>query len=266
MSRALATDSPMASALTSGPRPLGLPAELDQARLPRHVALIMDGNGRWARRRGLPRVMGHREGVEALKRTLRLCSDWGIGTLTAYAFSTENWNRPGEEVSFLMALFERVLQRELQGLERERVRIRFLGNLEPLPLGLQRLIADAMERTAANEGIRFNVCTNYGGRAELVEAARRLAERVARGELDPAAIDETRFAAELHTAGENDPDLLIRTSGEQRISNFLLWQLAYAEMHITDVLWPDFDQAALLAALLDYQSRQRRFGGVDSPG
>jgi undecaprenyl diphosphate synthase len=243
-----------------------LPAELDQARLPRHVALIMDGNGRWARRRGLPRVMGHREGVEALKRTLRLCSDWGIGTLTAYAFSTENWNRPGEEVSFLMALFERVLQRELQGLERERVRIRFLGNLEPLPLGLQRLIADAMARTAANEGIRFNVCTNYGGRAELVEAARRLAERVARGELDPAAIDETRFAAELHTAGENDPDLLIRTSGEQRISNFLLWQLAYAEMHITDVLWPDFDQAALLAALLDYQSRQRRFGGVDSPG
>jgi len=158
------------------------------------------------------------------------------------------------------------LQRELQGLERERVRIRFLGNLEPLPLGLQRLIADAMARTAANEGIRFNVCTNYGGRAELVEAARRLAERVARGELDPAAIDETRFAAELHTAGENDPDLLIRTSGEQRISNFLLWQLAYAEMHITDVLWPDFDQAALLAALLDYQSRQRRFGGVDSPG
>lgn len=251
---------------SAGPCARLLPAGLDPTRLPGHVALIMDGNGRWARSRGLPRVMGHRQGVEALKRTLRLCSDWGIGTLTAYAFSTENWNRPGEEVSFLMTLFERVLERELQGLERERVRIRFLGDLSPLPSGLQRLIADATARTASNTGIRFNVCTNYGGRAELVGAARRLAEQVARGELDPAAIDEHHFAAELHTAGEADPDLLIRTSGEQRLSNFLLWQLAYAELHITDVLWPDFDQAALLAALLDYQSRQRRFGGVDSPG
>jgi len=209
-------------------------------------------------------VMGHRQGVEALKRTLRLCSDWGIGTLTAYAFSTENWNRPGEEVSFLMTLFERVLERELQGLEREQVRIRFLGDLSPLPAGLQRLIADATARTAGNTGIRFNVCTNYGGRAELVGAARRLAERVARGDLDPAAIDERHFAAELHTAGEADPDLLIRTSGEQRLSNFLLWQLAYAELHITDVLWPDFDEAALLCALRDYQSRQRRFGGIEA--
>ncbi|MGB5136616.1 MAG: isoprenyl transferase [Prochlorococcaceae cyanobacterium] len=260
MSRALATNSH--SLLRAARQPL--PAALDAARLPAHVAVIMDGNGRWARRRGLPRVMGHRAGVEALKRTLRLCSDWGIGALTAYAFSTENWNRPGEEVSFLMALFERVLQRELEGLERERVRIRFLGDLAPLPPGLQQLIAEATARTQANEGIRFNVCTNYGGRAELVAAARRLAERVARGELDPAAIDEAAFAEGLHTAGERDPDLLIRTSGEQRISNFLLWQLAYAEMHITDVLWPDFDEAALLAALVDYQSRQRRFGGVDA--
>jgi undecaprenyl diphosphate synthase len=248
------------------PRPRLLPAELDSTRLPGHVALIMDGNGRWARGRGLPRVMGHRQGVEALKRTLRLCSDWGIGTLTAYAFSTENWNRPGEEVNFLMTLFERVLARELQGLERERVRIRFLGDLSALPAGLQQLIADATARTAGNTGIRFNVCTNYGGRAELVGAARRLAERVARGELDPAVIDEGLFAAELHTAGEADPDLLIRTSGEQRLSNFLLWQLAYAELHITDVLWPDFDEAALRTALLDFQSRQRRFGGVQPPG
>jgi undecaprenyl diphosphate synthase len=254
MSRALATAS-------SKPRQ-PLPAALDPARLPAHVAVIMDGNGRWARRRGLPRVMGHREGVEALKRTLRLCSDWGIGALTAYAFSTENWNRPGEEVSFLMALFERVLARELEALEQEQVRIRFLGDLEPLPAGLRQLISDATERTAANQGIRFNVCTNYGGRAELVRAARHLAERAARGELDPASIDEAAFAGELHTAGQRDPDLLIRTSGEQRISNFLLWQLAYAELHITEVLWPDFDDQALLAALLDYQSRQRRFGGV----
>ena len=258
MSRALAT--------TQASQRQDLPRQLDPDRLPAHVALIMDGNGRWARQRGLPRVMGHRAGVEALKRTLRLCSDWGIRSLTAYAFSTENWSRPGEEVSFLMALFERVLARELEALERERVRIRFLGDLEELPQGLQNLIADATARTATNTGIHFNVCTNYGGRRELVRAARRLAEQAACGDLDPASLDEERFAAELHTAGEPDPDLLIRTSGEQRISNFLLWQLAYAELHITDVLWPDFDEAALVAALLDYQSRQRRFGGVESEG
>ncbi|MCP9791953.1 isoprenyl transferase [Vulcanococcus limneticus Candia 3F8] len=260
MSRALATSDP-----SQGSRPVlqALPADLDPTRLPAHVAVIMDGNGRWARRRNLPRVMGHREGVEALKRTLRLCSDWGIGALTAYAFSTENWSRPGEEVSFLMALFERVLARELEGLEREQVRIRFFGDLQQLPTGLQELIASAEARTANNVGIHFNVCTNYGGRRELVRAARRLADQVARGELDPAAIDEAAFAAELHTAGESDPDLLIRTSGEQRISNFLLWQLAYAELHVTDVLWPDFDAQSLTLALQDYQGRQRRFGGVD---
>jgi undecaprenyl diphosphate synthase len=256
MSRVLAT--------TPLPQRQGLPRQLDADRLPDHVAVIMDGNGRWARQRGLPRVMGHRAGVEALKRTLRLCSDWGISALTAYAFSTENWSRPGEEVTFLMTLFERVLARELEGLEREQVRIRFLGDLEALPEGLQNLIADATARTAGNTGIRFNVCTNYGGRRELVRAARRLAEQVGRGELDPAAIDEEHFAAELFTAGDPDPDLLIRTSGEQRISNFLLWQLAYAELHITDVYWPDFDRDALLAAMVDYQGRSRRFGGVES--
>jgi len=254
MSRALAT-TPLLDRL---PLPLGL----DSRRLPAHVAVIMDGNGRWASQRGLPRVMGHRAGVEALKRTLRLCSDWGIGALTCYAFSTENWTRPGEEVAFLMALFERVLARELQGLMKERVRIRFLGELDQLPQGLQNLIANATARTADNDGIRFNVCTNYGGRRELVRAARLLAQRAAAGQLDPDAIDEDLFAAELHTAGEGDPDLLIRTSGERRLSNFLLWQLAYAELHITDVLWPDFDREALQAALLDYQGRQRRFGGV----
>jgi undecaprenyl diphosphate synthase len=254
MSRVLAT-TPVV-----GPR--ALPEGLDPERLPRHIAVIMDGNGRWAKGRSLPRVMGHREGVEALKRMLRLCSDWGVGALTAYAFSTENWNRPGEEVSFLMTLFERVLARELEALEREQVRIRFLGDLSPLPPGLQQLIADATARTASNTGIHFNVCTNYGSRAELVRAARTLAERAARGELDPSTIDEALLGSELHTAGELDPDLLIRTSGEQRISNFLLWQLAYAELHITEVLWPDFDEQALVAALLDYQGRQRRFGGV----
>ena len=263
MSRSLAT-----ATTVQGNRPSrrALPPGLDPARLPAHVAVIMDGNGRWAGQRLLPRVMGHREGVEALKRTLRLCSDWGIGALTAYAFSTENWNRPGEEVSFLMTLFERVLAREIDALDQEQVRIRFLGDLEQLPDGLQQLIAQATARTAANSGIHFNVCTNYGGRRELVRAAQRLAELVARGELEPAAIDEQLFAAQLHTAGERDPDLLIRSSGERRISNFLLWQLAYAELHITVVLWPDFDESALIDALRDYQSRQRRFGGVESVG
>ena len=223
----------------------------------------MDGNGRWAESRGLPRVMGHRAGVEALKSTLRLCRDWGIKALTAYAFSTENWARPGDEVNFLMTLFERVLQKELRSLEQEQVRIRFLGDLEGLPEKLQELIADATERTAGNDGIHFNVCTNYGGRRELVRAAQRLAQRAADGELAPLQIDENSVAAELFTAGEQDPDLLIRTSGEHRISNFLLWQLAYAEIHVTDVFWPDFGPEALTRALLDYQSRQRRFGGLD---
>jgi undecaprenyl diphosphate synthase len=254
----------MSRALATTTTTLSLPAGLDPSRLPSHIAVIMDGNGRWARRRGLPRVMGHRAGVEALKSTLRLCGEWGIDALTAYAFSTENWSRPSEEVAFLMTLFERVLAQEIEALDREQVRIRFLGELEQLPERLQGLIADATRRTAANPGIRFNVCTNYGGRRELARAARRLAERAARGELDPAVIDEELFAEELHTAGQPDPDLLIRTSGEHRISNFLLWQLAYAELHITDVLWPDFDAAALHAALLDYQGRQRRFGGVNT--
>ena len=238
------------------------PAEINPQRLPAHVAVIMDGNGRWAQSRGLPRVMGHRAGVEALKATLRRCSDWGVKALTAYAFSTENWSRPGDEVNFLMTLFERVLERELQALEAERVRIRFLGDLEPLPTRLQSLIEEATQRTALNDGIHFNVCTNYGGRHELVIAARRLAERAATGELDPSKIDEQTLAGELFTAGEIDPDLLIRTSGEHRISNFLLWQLAYAEIHVTDVLWPDFDREALVSAFLDYQSRTRRFGGL----
>jgi undecaprenyl diphosphate synthase len=223
----------------------------------------MDGNGRWAKAKGLPRVVGHRAGVEALKSTLRQCSDWGIGALTAYAFSTENWSRPGDEVNFLMTLFEGVLQKELRSLEEEQVRIRFLGDLDGLPEKLQHLIDEATERTAKNSGIHFNVCTNYGGRRELVRAAQRLAKQAASGTLDPEAIDENSFARELFTAGDQDPDLLIRTSGEYRISNFLLWQLAYAEIHVTDVFWPDFNADVLKQALLDYQGRNRRFGGLD---
>ena len=257
MSQRLAVSTDLAA-------PRCCPEALDPRRMPGHIAVIMDGNGRWAKARGLPRVMGHRAGVEALKSTLRHCSDWGVEALTAYAFSTENWSRPGDEVNFLMTLFESVLQRELQALEQEQVRIRFLGDLDALPVKLQALIAEATQRTSGNSGIHFNVCTNYGGRRELVRASQRLAERVARGELEPSQIDENALAAELFTAGEPDPDLLIRTSGERRISNFLLWQLAYAEIHVTDLCWPDFDAEALQLALQDYQSRQRRFGGLQS--
>ena len=239
-----------------------LPSVLDRLKLPDHIAVIMDGNGRWAKARGLPRSMGHTAGVEALKTTLHLCSDWGIGALTVYAFSTENWSRPNEEVNFLMTLFESVLKRELTNLKLEEVKINFLGDLEPLPIALKELINESVESTLDNKGIHFNVCTNYGGRRELVRAAQKLAERSVKGELDPSLIDENVFASELFTASEVDPDLLIRTSGEKRISNFLLWQLAYAEIHVTDVLWPDFDADTLAKALLDYQSRRRRFGGV----
>ena len=239
-----------------------LPKGLDRLRMPDHIAIIMDGNGRWAKAKGLPRTLGHTAGVESLKNTLRLCNDWGIGALTVYAFSTENWSRPSEEVNVLMTLFERVLKSELTNLKLEEVKINFLGDLDPLPIALKDLINESVESTSNNKGIHFNVCTNYGGRRELVLAAQKLAERSVKGELDPSLIDENAFASELFTASEVDPDLLIRTSGEKRISNFLLWQLAYAEIHVTDVLWPDFNADALTKALLDYQSRRRRFGGV----
>jgi len=239
-----------------------LPKGLDRLRMPNHIAVIMDGNGRWAKRRGLPRTMGHTAGVESLKKTLHLCSNWGIGALTVYAFSTENWTRPNDEVNFLMTLFESVLKRELTSLKLKEVKINFLGDLDPLPIALKDLIKESVETTSKNKGIHFNVCTNYGGRRELVLAAQKLAERSVKGELDPSLIDEKLFASELFTASETDPDLLIRTSGEKRISNFLLWQLAYAEIHVTDELWPDFNADSLTKALFDYQSRRRRFGGV----
>ena len=248
---------------TDGSRQLSpLPEGLVRLRMPDHIAIIMDGNGRWAKAKGLPRTMGHTAGVEALKNTLNLCSNWGIRALTVYAFSTENWSRPNDEVNFLMRLFERVLKRELNNLKLKEVKINFLGDLDPLPIALKELINESVESTSSNKGIHLNVCTNYGGRRELVLAAQKLAERSVKGELDPSLIDENVFASELFTASESDPDLLIRTSGEKRISNFLLWQLAYAEIHVTEVLWPDFNADALTKALIDYQSRRRRFGGV----
>ncbi len=237
-----------------------LPADLLPERLPQHVAVIMDGNGRWAAQRGLPRMVGHGQGVETLKSLLRCCDRWGIRALTAYAFSTENWGRPTAEVDFLMTLFERVLRRELNDLLREDVRIRFVGNLADLPQSLQAEIRRAMTETENNKGICFNVATNYGGRQEILQACRALAQEVKRGELEPEAITESIFAQHLYTQNEGDPDLLIRTSGEMRISNFLLWQLAYAEIYVTPTLWPDFDRAAFHQALLAYQQRHRRFG------
>jgi len=239
-----------------------LPDDLHADRLPHHVAVIMDGNGRWAQQRGLPRIMGHRRGVDTLKKLLRRCRDWGISALTAYAFSTENWGRPLEEVDFLMTLFERVLRQELAEMMAEGVCIQFVGNLPALPPSLQTEISRAVQATRDNPGIRFTVATNYGGRQEIVQACRAIATQVQQGKLDPDDIDESLFGHHLYTSGLSDPDLLIRTSGEMRISNFLLWQLAYAEIYVTDALWPDFDEEEFHRALRAYQKRHRRFGKV----
>ncbi len=239
-----------------------LPTDLKPEQLPKHVAVIMDGNGRWANRQGLPRSIGHRRGVDTLKALLRCCQDWGIEALTAYAFSTENWSRPLEEVEFLMALFERVLKQELNEMIQENVRIRFVGDLQSLPDSLRAQIEHSMAATEHNQGIQFTIAKNYGGRQEIVQACRAIATKVQQGLLQPDAVDETLFQAHLYTAGTCDPDLLIRTSGEMRISNFLLWQTAYAELYITDTLWPDFDRAEFHRALWAYQQRDRRFGRV----
>jgi undecaprenyl diphosphate synthase len=239
-----------------------LPADLKRERLPRHVAVIMDGNGRWAKRQGLPRIVGHRRGADVLKEMLRCCKDWGIQALTAYSFSTENWGRPLEEVDFLMTLFERVLRRELEELIKEDVRIRFAGDLSALPESLQTEIEQAMTVTRHNQGIQFTVAKNYGGRQEILKACRAIATQVQQGTLQPEEIDEGLFERHLYTAGICDPDLLIRTSGEMRISNFLLWQMAYAEIYVTQTFWPDFDRQAFHLALSAYQQRDRRFGKV----
>lgn len=239
-----------------------LPTDLDPQTLPRHVAFIMDGNGRWAKKRGFPRIAGHRQGAKTLKNLVRCCKDWGIPTLTAYAFSTENWQRPLREVEFLMRMFERLLRRELAEMNREGVRITFIGDLSILADSLRREIDRAMAQTAQNEGIHFNVAINYGSRAELTQACRRIAEQVQQGQLNPQAINESLIEQHLYTAGTPDPDFLIRTSGEQRISNYLLWQLAYTEFYFTDTFWPDFDRTAFHQALQYYQGRDRRFGKV----
>lgn len=237
---------------------------VDPQRLPAHVAVIMDGNGRWAEAQGLPRTAGHRAGIEAVRSVITAARELGIGTLTLFAFSTENWSRPALEVDFLMSLPQLFLEKELSDLERRNVRVTAVGRLSELPVSTLRAVERAMERTRNNSGLRVNFAINYGGRAELVDVARRLAERAVQKKLDPSQIDEQTFADCLYTRGIPDPDLLIRPSGELRISNFLLWQLAYAELWFSPVLWPDFRQEHFLAAISEYQNRKRRFGRIQS--
>jgi undecaprenyl diphosphate synthase len=244
-----------------------LPPNLHPEALPHHVAVIMDGNGRWATHQGLPRIAGHRQGAKTLKTLLHCCKDWGIPVLTVYAFSTENWRRPQTEVEFLLRLFDRLLRRELEEMQRQGVQIRFVGDLSTLPDRLRQLMEYAMAATQANQTVQFNVAVNYGGQQELVAATRHIAQQVADGTLQPEQVDAALITASLYTHPTPPPDLMIRTSGEQRLSNFLLWQLAYTELYFTEVLWPDFDPSAFAQALTWYQARQRRFGGLPlSPG
>ncbi|BAY77645.1 undecaprenyl diphosphate synthase [Nostoc linckia NIES-25] len=239
-----------------------LPTDLNPQLLPQHIAVIMDGNGRWATKRGLPRIAGHRQGAKTLKELLRCCKHWGIKALTAYAFSTENWQRPVEEVNFLMLLFERLLYRELAQMHQEGVRISFIGDLSVLPKSLQTQMQRSMTETLNNQAIHFTVAVNYGSRNEITKVCRQVAELVEQGELSAEQVNESVIEKHLYTADTPEPDLLIRTSGEMRLSNFLLWQMAYTEMYFTDILWPDFDTEALHQALLSYQKRDRRFGQV----
>lgn len=235
---------------------------LNPEKLPRHVAIIMDGNGRWAVQRGLPRTQGHRAGMESIRRVVKICLEYGIKVLTLYAFSTENWHRPPEEVNFLMHLPQLYLAQELPELQHRNVRLCFLGHMEELPRETRQVLAKATRETANNNALILNIAINYGGRREIVDAVRRVVARVQKGELEPADISEDIVAAEMYTAAIGDPDLLIRTGGEARISNFLLWQVAYTELWFTPVLWPDFGEREFLEALAAYQKRERRFGCI----
>ena len=235
---------------------------LDPGNIPPHIAVILDGNGRWAQKRGLPRTAGHSAGSETFQRAAEHLADLGVEYFTVYAFSTENWKRPQEEVNMLMHLFATTLLHELPLFHQENVRLRFFGDLEALPEETRKVFQQGLDETAANTGMTFALAVNYGSRAELARAARVLAQRVQDGELDASAIDENALASELYTAGLSDPDLLIRTSGELRLSNYLLWQLAYTEFYVTPTFWPDFSRWEFLRAIKSFQGRKRRFGGV----
>ena len=241
-----------------------LSKRIDKQKVPEHVAIIMDGNGRWATRKGLPRSYGHKKGVNVLKEILKVSKNLGCKVLTVYAFSTENWTRPTKEVDFLINLFREVLRNEIEEINEESTKIKFIGDLSPFPENLKNIISSSESLTKNNNKFLLNVCVNYGGRQEIVKVARELALKSSSGEIKPTEINEELFNAELLTRGSKDPELLIRTSGEKRISNFLLWQLAYSEIYISDVLWPDFNEFEFLKAIIDYQSRNRRFGGIES--
>jgi undecaprenyl diphosphate synthase len=238
-----------------------LARQINLEQLPSHVAIIMDGNGRWAAQRHLPRVEGHRAGITAVRQVVEASARLGIEVLTLYAFSMENWKRPRAEVSTLMTLLKRYLRLELGTLMNNNIRFLVVGREDELAADVREELSLAVRQTAANSGMRFNIALNYGGRAEIVDAARR----AMRSGLVPEELDEARFADFLYTAGQPDPDLLIRTSGEMRVSNFLLWQIAYAEIWVTETLWPDFRAPHLFEAMLAYQKRERRYGGIKSP-
>lgn len=240
------------------------PAQQGGDAAPAHVAIIMDGNGRWAAARGLPRFEGHRKGVEALRRTVRAAKEFGVQYLTVYSFSSENWSRPAEEVGFLMGLLKRFIRNDLADMHQNNVRVRILGSRKGLADDIAALLTEAEALTAGNTGLTLVVAFNYGSRQEIAEAAASLARDAAQGRIDPDAITPELFAGRLWTADIPDPDLVIRTSGEVRLSNFLLWQAAYAEFVFTPVLWPDFDAAALGAAIDSFHLRDRRFGGLSA--
>ena len=236
--------------------------QVDMGRLPRHIAIIMDGNGRWAKQRGLPRTAGHKVGAETFRKIATYCKDLGVQYLTVYAFSTENWKRPADEVSTIMGLLKQYMLEAIDSMERDQIRLKILGEQARISPELRRLIAKTDEISAHYDGFQANVCINYGGRDEIVRAAKKFAALCMEGAMQPEELTEGLFSGLLDTAGIPDPELIIRPSGEIRTSNFLLWQSAYAEYYFTDVLWPDFDEAELKKALLSYQSRNRRFGGV----
>jgi undecaprenyl diphosphate synthase len=235
--------------------------QLDLTRLPRHVAVIMDGNGRWAQKRHLPRIAGHRTGTQSARTTIETCARLKIEALTLYAFSVENWRRPKTEIDFLMQLLREYLRKEMPLIQKNEIRMRFLGRMDELPAGVQKDVREAMEKTAENKGMVLCVALNYGGRAEIVDAMNAILEK-RNGHESLAKITEEQISRHLYTEGLPDPDLLIRTSGEMRVSNFLLWQIAYAEIFVTETLWPDFNRARLLEALVEYQKRERRYGGI----
>ena len=242
--------------------PTDLLNQIDRNSMPTHIAIIMDGNGRWARKRGLPRVAGHRSGIQAVREVVEGCAELRIPVLTLYAFSVENWKRPRAEVSTLMQLLKEYLNKEIENLNRNNIQFRTIGRTDELDVSVQRELEKGIEKTRSNTGMIFNVALNYGGRAEIIDAVNRILRNGAKSE--GAGLTETEFSKYLYTAGLPDPDLLIRTSGELRISNFLLWQIAYAEIWVTDTLWPDFGKSHLYEAIVAFQKRERRYGGLQS--